>query len=151
MADQPLVKLPDDFDGIELSIYRTYCRTHGEPFRAKWPAGHALFSLEGMHKLLPLEEFSAECGGTPETPMTPRGIMRALDKKPICCRIAAIDRNLLLEFYEKTGIGTSGTCQMCLKYQLGTPLNTTKKMYRHICFNCVVYRIQAGERHDPKV
>ena len=129
---------------LELTPARVLCSRHGEPFRARWPRGYALFVLWGFEKLLALPDVAQASGG--EIARVPA----LLDQKPLCCRLPAED---LLALYHAVqaarGPWAEGRCERCGRVGLGGPYLTLnywgrQRRYGHVCLDCVVYRLRPG-------
>lgn len=119
---------------IELPHTRVICGRHGEPFRAEWPKGYALFCVNGLKAVMESESFTKECGGDVDL------VNGLLDQKPICCRLSPDE---LVSLYESCGIGHLGTCAACYQEKMTVPirdLNFWGRVRRtvRLCLQCSV-------------
>jgi hypothetical protein len=118
---------------IDLSFERVVCPRHGEPFRATWPTGFVTFSLNLFEAL--------SKGVSPEEADS---IQDMIDARPLCELVNAFD---LLHAYQTSGIGVVGLCFICGTERAGTEYTTKTsasklEVYPHMCFECVVFRLQ---------
>jgi hypothetical protein len=131
MSDQPI---------IELEHRRVMCGLHGEPLRAQWPLGYAIFTLKAFETVCSAEGWAEEMKSAYQAgaQTDKEAVERLLDRRPLCCRMTADDLHSL---YVETGIGRLATCQGCFATSLGTEYRTVRKTFRHLCFNCAIHRI----------
>jgi hypothetical protein len=129
---------------LDLTVKRAACPKHGEPFRAQWPKGWAMFSVKIMSEVLMDPAFPGEWGKLAgENDF--RKMEAALDRKPACERVS---NEFLLQLYEECGVGEMRTCSNCCRHALGTPYRTidprTKwpREYAHICFQCLLHQMR---------
>lgn len=132
MTESPPVP-PEHTFGFE----HCFCSRHGEPFRAEYPKGYIVTSVQLFHDVLQLDATDAdakkESGG--ET-YGPEDLKKILARKPACCRVS---QRRLLELYAESGIGVLARCRVCRRKAVGAPYTTQQRGYDHVCFDCVVY------------
>jgi hypothetical protein len=143
-------------DCIQIEHRRIVCAKHGEPFRAAWPRGWQIFSLQILQPLLTSDEFHADVMAIfkrdfPDAPQGAdaewkRSIETALDQIPACCRTGP---KQLLQAYHDARIGHLRRCSLCGETRRGTRFKFTTphgvQDVDHVCFNCVVYRLKETE------
>lgn len=137
-------------DAIEMTIRRVVCEAHGEPFRAKWPAGYPIAMVrlwecvmndEGRAAVL-WRDARSRLGLPEDAPIPAKaGIEAALDVRALCCRVP-------IPFMEKVlheaNIGTRERCQVCRKKGMGTPFRTMFGDLDHVCFSCALRNVRKG-------
>lgn len=128
---------------IEMTVRRVSCPRHGEPFRDQWPKGWALFSVQLMQWVLDdprtLKEARDLAGVGAEEKVEPKWIEAVLDVRPACCRIG---NTRLMRAYEESQVGHRARCRVCKRKRLGTPYQTIRQRVEHVCFDCVLYRME---------
>lgn len=137
---------PKTFAGVVLDHRRVLCAVHGEPFRAEYPRGYAVFMVEAFRAYAALDgtlEEARRLSGTPDGADVPVKAMElALDIKPACCRLP---RAALVAVYERCGLGVTKRCKACGRKAKGTPISAVNATYSHLCFSCV-----AGASETPQ-
>jgi len=134
----------DKNDTIAISIERIACPRHGEPFRANWPKGWAMFSLPLVQEILESEEVHEEIAklegheGDPDHKLNPRTVEQVLDIRPACCRVSP---ERLLKAYHESNVGTIKRCKVCGKKRSGTSYKTSLAELSHVCFECVIHQM----------
>lgn len=115
---------------IDLSLERVACPRHGEPFRTKWPDGFMVFSLNLFEAFIKEKDDDIS-------------VQETIDARPLCELVNAFD---LLHAYQASEIGIMASCAICGYERPGTPYQTMVKrqtrLYPHMCFECVVFRLQ---------
>ncbi len=108
---------------------RVACAVHLEPYRPKWPFGYPTFSMRLIDATLSDESFLKEV----------ENIEAALDARPACERVYPAT---LLAAYEQSQIGVVRRCEVCRRLAMGTPYRHLGGGYGHLCFACLVYRME---------
>lgn len=123
---------------IDMSFERAFCARHGEPFRSSWPAGYPVALLALFSKLTKDVDFQKECEGNLGN------LTELLDKRPMCCRLPTkVVKWAYLEAADASpDFGIVAKCDACGTEKLGTPYRTQISAAAHICFDCVLYRMQ---------
>ena len=134
---------------LNLEPEQVLCSRHGEPFRARWPEGFAVFTHRVLAAVLMEEAFVQEVeaathgGGVLEELVT---MKQLLAQKPLCCRLPALD---LLRVYGETNVVERvwrwGVCALCGQVGYGGPYREAAPngegflpvaLY-HVCLICV--------------
>jgi hypothetical protein len=132
--------LGGDGGGLSLPTGRVMCPVHGEPLRARWPAGYPAFVAAGLESLKLCDTWLNNIDGDAAS------IMAALDTRPICCTVAAHDPDLLLAMYEAAGKSYTTTgglwgvrrCSVCHKRRQGcSPAVAGVPAGAWVCLHCV--------------
>lgn len=127
---------------VNLVSNRVICQRHGEPFRSQWPKGYLVFGLEGLYYLLNEDKRLFDDAARLKVGDEPvqRGIERALDEKPVCCRLPT---DKVMSGYMKSGIGRRGRCEVCKDMSVGTSFKANSRRgvidFDHVCFHCVLH------------
>lgn len=129
-------QLANPTEPIELSIEHVFCPRHGEPFRGHWPRGYTTASMALLSDLLNNPTFETLTDGPIEA------INDLLEQRPICERVS---QTSLMAAYISSGIGRERRCELCGERELGAAYSMNRPggvlSYRHVCFRCVVYRL----------
>lgn len=143
MSDIPIARV-DGYgrqDGpqvtFELTLARCLCAHHGEVFRAGWPAGYPIFIVEAFKAVAGSDHFVEEWIQIPGKEDVDK-IHQALEMKPLCCRLEPKE---LLRIYEECKIGKRKRCNGCRQCRNGTPYRTVNRLFGHLCFHCVIFRV----------
>lgn len=128
----------EDKQPLRMTFERAFCQRHGEPFRSSWPSGYTAMLLKLMGYIINSEEIQKECDGD----IAKLGDL--LDHIPACCRVTQED---LLQMYLSTAketkdFGKKSKCRACGSEKVGAPYCTTAIDHDHVCFECVVYRME---------
>jgi hypothetical protein len=130
-------ELENPTDPIDLSPEHVICPRHGEPFRARWPKGYPLMAVSSFQALIDDPGFQELAGGDAGR------INVLLGERPICERLSS---PTLMALYIGSGVGRERGCELCGQIGLGTPYEMGRpggtEKHRHVCFSCVVYRLQ---------
>ena len=131
-------QLENPSEPIDLDYTQVFCPRHGQPFREDWPKGYIVASLELLKEVMNSETFQKLTDGQVSM------INSLLRARPLCERVSAAT---LLRVYIVAGIGRERRCELCRDRGLGTSFNMGRPngqvvSYRHVCFNCVIYRLQ---------
>jgi hypothetical protein len=142
---------------VDVPLQRVCCARHGEPFRAKWPAGYLPFALMGIEYLLQQDGyFQHDLAKLQEGGADHRAAMeQLLDRKPVCCRLPS---RVLLQHYMRAGcfvaeqpVFTDAKCFNCRKvgaggpYRIAHPGGTVQEI-PHVCLRCVVYYMEPARK-----
>ena len=118
---------------VDLTFDRVVCPRHGEPFRDEWPNGFPTFSMLLFEDLSKNETFLEVVGHDTKL------ISAAFDRQPLCERVS---KPTLMGAYLASGIGKEAKCSNCGEINYGTPYRTTGQHFKHLCFECIVYRLE---------
>lgn len=118
------------------------CAIHGEPWRGAWPKGMAQLAILAVELIQTDVALAAEAEGDVAR------IPALLLARPACERVPV---GRLRQAYLDAEIGVEGDCAICGRRRLGTPYQRLVarrlrgprvETIPHICFDCVLERIQ---------
>jgi hypothetical protein len=135
--DRPLVRLTNE---------RVGCALHLEPFRKRWPAGFAVFSVTLFQQVMAgvvgeklVEDIRRYHGLAPDAEVDIELVEGALDRKPACCRLTPAQ---LKAAYLASKVGHLNRCKHCGRKAMGTEIKhrdgEAVRTIRHVCFDCLV-------------
>jgi hypothetical protein len=119
---------------VNLDPQHVFCRRHGEPLRATWPAGYLPFALKLFEAFVQDERTFGYARGD-----TDRLNAAIAEMGPLCCFVS---EEALREAYEASGIAKVGQCARCREWKRGAAysafVNDELQHFKHVCFDCVV-------------
>jgi hypothetical protein len=123
---------------IVLDHRRSLCPLHGEPFRAQWPLGFAIFMVKGFQAVTAIDGIWDEArrlhGLAADADLDPKKLELVFDVRPICCRLS---KQALRGLYVDCAIGVTRRCRVCNRKALGTEYKSQQQDFAHLCFDCV--------------
>lgn len=147
MSDVPTLTV-DPFEHV-------WCPLHGEPFRADYPAGFPVATVQLLQAALELDDLIADAAESSPGSEAPRveAALPALERKRACCRVTP---ETLLDVYRGARDDWPlELCDLCGDEAHGAPyvrdvsaeqgVAGATETFAHVCFACVVGRLRTSE------
>lgn len=120
---------------IDLEMRHVMCPVHAIVFKDSWPDGAIAFSAMCAKWALEDEKVSSDVNlimGTTEPDLLM--IPKALEMKPVCCRMG--HTKLALTFEAIPNFGRRARCSTCGQKRMGVRIEAANRVYPHMCFRC---------------